>query len=615
MSSVLFKIWKHFCGSDKDRKSFHSEIIIKINQILSHLAARNQSEDQFDTIKNAIQKYGGHIRQATADAIAKHGNSKVKAAAKFTDTLFKGLNVFQILKQCLEIYQYIATSCNEAAQMLKNFNIQNFTYANHGENSNSENKSSVHQEMQHFAENYSEDIIEVVSNEITLIINGTIKQKSLGKVNKFIQGKVTKKFHNEGYFRAKEYKFKQDQQCNNSDSLKQKLNEDDLKGLKQNIIKNKEGKAADELDVKCLGENLGVNINIVTEDANGKKIGEDLSNNNSKDTIFLKRTIDKNNKGHFEAIIDGKVIKNDGNNNQCLYKAAAQIEASKKGKKIEGKELNERATALKAEALAGKDAATLIKMQQNREVYTGSIREMEVKYGVTGLQGKHDLTGGHSRKPVLKGNAKLKSNRHFSTNCKKSYEEAHTDHYTERLESVPKVHKLFKKAFQDGVKFEDVLKPKASHQDNGGWTDKSKKANDFKSPIDELAYVHAGHIVGLGFKEGTESKIKDLKAYNDLKILLAHTNPVSKESNQQIERNIDIQIYNVLKKNQNKEFLNLKETTREISEEIYEANRKQQSLRTTTSNKYASGRATIQNAWKHHTAFFKQANDNIEKRQ
>ena len=78
---------------------------------------------------------------------------------------------------------------------------------------------------------------------------------------------------------------------------------------------------------------------------------------------------------------------------------------------------------------------------------------------------------------------------------------------------------------------------------------------------------------------------------------------------------MDTQIYNVLKKYQNNEVLDLKETTREISKAVYEANERQQSFRTSTSNVYASGRIAIQNSWKYHTAFFKQANGNIEKRQ
>ena len=58
MTAALLQLWKKVSGQDFDKKSFHSNIIMEINQILSHLAARNQAKDQFDTITNAIQKYG-----------------------------------------------------------------------------------------------------------------------------------------------------------------------------------------------------------------------------------------------------------------------------------------------------------------------------------------------------------------------------------------------------------------------------------------------------------------------------------------------------------------------------------------------------------------------------
>ena len=611
MTAALLQLWKKVSGQDFDKKSFHSNIIMEINQILSHLAARNQAKDQFDTITNAIQKYGSHIRQATTDAITKHGNSKAKAAAKFTDALFKGMNIFNILKECVEIYQYIACSCNEASKLVEKYSKS----IGNKSNSNSiskEEKHLVKEEMNHFADEYSDEIINVISNEITLIINGTIKQKSLGNVNKFVQSKVTKKFHNEGYFRGKQYKFKQDSINEKKHSKKFNLLKEEMEENKQKIIKNKEGKPADELDVKCLGEKMGVNINIVTLDAKGKKIGEDLSNNNSKDTIYLQRSLNKDNKGHYEAIINGKVVENDGDNNQCLYQAVAQIEASKKGSNVHGSELKERATFLKKEALSQKDPAILLKMQHQKDQYTAEVKAEEKRHGVTGLLGVHDLSGGDVRKPVLKGSKKQMSRREFSTKSKKGYAEAHTDHYTDRLKSVTEVHRLYKEAFNDGVKFEDVLHQKATHQDNEGWKDSSKKTNDFASPVEELANVHAGHVVGLGFKNGVETKIKDQQAFEDLKILLAKTNPVSKESNQQIERTIDMNIYNVLKKNQHKKVLDIQETSRYITKAVLETNNTQQSMRTGTNNKYAAGREFIQKSWKIHTDLFLQSNKNIE---
>ena len=610
MTNALMQLWRNDSPPDFERKSFHDDIIMKINQILKHLVSRNQAEDQFDTITNAIQKYGGYIRQATTDAIAKHGNSKAKTAAKFTDTLFKGMNIINTLKGCVEIYQHVTTSCDEAAKLVENISENSERDMNSNSISKDE-KQLVEQEMQHFAHNYSDEIIKVISNEITREINGTIKQKSLGKANKFLQSKVTKKFHNEGYFRAKQYKFKQDS-IDEKNKSTFNLKKDELEQSKQKIIQNKEGKPADELDIKCLGEEMGLNIQIVTVDAKGKKIGEDLSDNKSKDTIHLQRTLDKDNKGHFEAIINGKVIKNNGENNQCLYLAMAQIEASKKGREINGSELNDRATSLKKEALNKKDAASLLKMKHERDQYTAYVKEEEKRHGVKGMQGKHDLSGGGARKPVLKGSKKENSKRQFDTNSRKGYAEAHTDHYTDRLESVPEAHRLIKEAFKDGVKFEDVMQPKATHQENKGWRKKSKKSNDFISPVNELKNVDAGHHVGMGFKTGVESKIKNPKAFEDLEELIGKTNAVSRESNQQIERTIDRESYNILKKNQHKKELDVKETTRNITKAVIEANDRQQSLRTNTNNKYAEGRASKQNSWRIHTDLYMQANKNID---
>merc|ERR1712173_427297 len=102
------------------------------------------------------------------------------------------------LKECVEIYQYIASSCNEASKLVEKYSKSI---------GNKSNSNSISKEEKHLVK---EEMINVISNEITFIINGTIKQKSLGNVNKFVQSKVTKKFHNEGYFRGKQYKFKQD---------------------------------------------------------------------------------------------------------------------------------------------------------------------------------------------------------------------------------------------------------------------------------------------------------------------------------------------------------------------------------------------------------------------
>ena len=116
----------------------------------------------------------------------------------------------------------------------------------------------------------------------------------------------------------------------------------------------------------------------------------------------------------------------------------------------------------------------------------------------------------------------------------------------------------------------------------------------------------------MGFKNGVETKIKDQQAFEDLKILLAKTNPVSKESNQQIERTIDMNIYNVLKKNQHKKVLDIQETSRYITKAVLETNNTQQSMRTSTNNEYAAGREFIQKSWKIHTDLFLQSNKNIE---
>ena len=113
-------------------------------------------------------------------------------------------------------------------------------------------------------------------------------------------------------------------------------------------------------------------------------------------------------------------------------------------------------------------------MEHEKNKYTAYVKEEEKKYGVTGMLGKHDLSGGDARKPVLQGSKIDNSIKQFSTDSKKGYAEAHTDHYTDRLKSVSEAHRLIKEAFQDGVKLEDVIQPKATHQDNKGWQKKSK---------------------------------------------------------------------------------------------------------------------------------------------
>ena len=361
----------------------------------------------------------------------------------------------------------------------------------------------------------------------------------MGKVNNFIQGKVTKKFHNEGYFRSKQNKFKQDSMNEKTNSAKNKTNHDEIEQYKKSIIENKEGKLADEIDIKCLGEKLGVNINIVTVDANGNQSFEDLSDNKSKDTYNLKRSLDKDGNGHFEAVINGKVVPNNGDNNQCFYLAMAQIEAHKLGRESTECKLKERAETFK-EALNRKDGASPLKMQLNQQQFKAEINGLEERHGVKGQLGKYDLSGGGARKPVLEESEKENSRRQFSTNSKKNYKDAHIDHYKERMESLERDHSPHKKAFQDGVRIEDVLTQGANLQENTGWKDDSKieieKIENFKSPNEDLANVHADHVEKLGLKEVEKSKIKDPQAHDNLQKLPAKTNPDSKESNQQIEK-------------------------------------------------------------------------------
>ena len=230
------------------------------------------------------------------------------------------------------------------------------------------------------------------------------------------------------------------------------------------------------------------------------------------------------------------------------------------------------------------------------------------EYG--GMQGKYDLSGAGGRIGVLKGKKKQDSKRQFSTDSKKNYPEGHTDHYVERLETVPEVHRLIKAAFKDDVRFEDVMKAKATHQDNTGRIDESKKANDFNSPVDNHQTYHAGHVVGLGLKPFPDSKIKDQKALDELKVLLGKTNPVSKESNTQIERPIDRQIYRYLKENQDKKEIDVRESTRSIYNAVNESFEARKKLRTTKSlkaNQYAQSRDQVLNSWSIHMPFFKNA--------
>ena len=138
----------------------------------------------------------------------------------------------------------------------------------------------------------------------------------------------------------------------------------------------------------------------------------------------------------------------------------------------------------------------------------------------------------------------------------------------------------------------------------------SKKANDFNSPVDNHQTYHAGHVVGLGLKPFPDSKIKDQKALDELKVLLGKTNPVSKESNTQIERPIDRQIYRYLKENQDKKEIDIGESTSSIYNAVNESFEARKKLRTTKSlkaNKYAQSRDPVLNSWSIHMPFFKNA--------
>lgn len=117
--------------------------------------------------------------------------------------------------------------------------------------------------------------------------------------------------------------------------------------------------------------------------------------------------------------------------------------------------------------------------------------------------------------------------------------------------------------------------------------------------------------MGLGLKDVDKSKIKDPQAFDDLKKLLAKTNPVSRESNLQIEKNIDRCMFAELKKQQHKKTFDVTESTRNIIAEVKAASDKNQSLRINTNNTLATGRPSKQTAWKIHTPFVSEAAENI----
>ena len=120
--------------------------------------------------------------------------------------------------------------------------------------------------------------------------------------------------------------------------------------------------------------------------------------------------------------------------------------------------------------------------------------------------------------------------------------------------------------------------------------------------------------MGLGLNKVDASKIKDPQAFNDLKELLAKTNPVSKESNQNVEKTIDRCMFGELKRQQNNKTFDVSESTRNIIAEVEAANKQAQSLRTNTNNTLATGRPSKQTAWKIHTPFVLEAAKNIQRK-
>ena len=194
------------------------------------------------------------------------------------------------------------------------------------------------------------------------LMNCTVKAWGNAKIAKHLD-KLSNLDRERSYFEDKQNTHKQFHQdrLNNGNLTK----DYDVSG----IITEKEGKPGDALDVLALSNQTGKTILIETIDDKGNVIKIDKTPGNSSEVIHLQNVRSKNEdgsySGHFQEVgKDGKIVKNLGTDNTCLYQAVLQAEG-----RTSQADLTQAAHNLRKNALSGMDPNILVKTYQRQQVY------------------------------------------------------------------------------------------------------------------------------------------------------------------------------------------------------------------------------------------------------
>ena len=238
------------------------------------------------------------------------------------------------------------------------------------------------------ADKFGDMFVDKLSSVASGGFTSTMRGFAMAKVHQKMTT-LSKMHSQEGYFRQKRHEHKQFF-TEKHDDFKTSEKSVDL------IISEKKGKPADATDLVALEKELGKRIVVETYDEHGKKIKSDSSGGDHKEELRLRLTKVRNSdgsySGHYELVQNGKVIKNHGEANTCLYQAACQAER--------GYGSREDAERLKDSALRGLDERHLQSLHAREDCFKAK----------NGSSDKFDLSGGGGGKskntPVQIGRTK-----------------------------------------------------------------------------------------------------------------------------------------------------------------------------------------------------------------
>ena len=211
------------------------------------------------------------------------------------------------------------------------------------------------------ADKFGDMFVDKLSTVASGGFTATMRGFAMAKVHQKMT--TLSKMHNqEGYFRQKRHEHKQ--------FLTEKHG--DFKASEKSvdaIISEKKDKPADATDLVALDTKLGKKIVVDTYDENGTKIKSDSSKGDHKEELRLRLTKVKNDdgsySGHYELVHDGKVIRNQGEANTCLYQAVCQAERGYESTA----ELKMDAEKLKDSALRGLDEKLFQSLHAREDSY------------------------------------------------------------------------------------------------------------------------------------------------------------------------------------------------------------------------------------------------------